>query len=303
MYNISAITMLFFYISKIFVMRKKITVKMKTPITYYWGKQTLAPYILALMPKHTAYVEAFCGWAAMLYAKPKSKVEVINDINDHIMAFYRTVKWDFEVLQWLIQQSLPNRKIHQEAENILKNSECYSEAKIAWAVWIQTNMSYGGAYLGSYGFDKTGEAHTRKIYNKKLSFNNEVTNRLERVNIECDDALAIIKRYDWPETFYYLDPPYQNSYQWPYKGYTHEDFVELLDLLKTIKGKFLLSHYPYDILSQYVLENNRSVLEIDRNLWMVQKEGKKVTEVLVANYDLEAVQKGEGSAWVEWGKD
>lgn len=43
---------------------------MKTPIAYYGGKQRLASRIVKLMPKHTVYVEPFCGGAAVLFVKP-----------------------------------------------------------------------------------------------------------------------------------------------------------------------------------------------------------------------------------------
>ena len=42
---------------------------MKTPISYYGGKQTLLKHILPLIPKHKLYTEAFCGGAAVLFAK------------------------------------------------------------------------------------------------------------------------------------------------------------------------------------------------------------------------------------------
>ena len=42
---------------------------MKTPISYYGGKQTMLKHILPLIPDHKLYTEAFCGGAAVLFAK------------------------------------------------------------------------------------------------------------------------------------------------------------------------------------------------------------------------------------------
>ena len=50
---------------------------MKTPISYYGGKQTLLKHILPLIPKHKLYTEAFCGGAAVLFAKRPADGEVI----------------------------------------------------------------------------------------------------------------------------------------------------------------------------------------------------------------------------------
>ena len=38
---------------------------MKTPISYYGGKQTLLKHILPLIPEHALYTEAFCGGCAV----------------------------------------------------------------------------------------------------------------------------------------------------------------------------------------------------------------------------------------------
>lgn len=54
---------------------------MRTPISYYGGKQTMLKHILPLIPRHRIYTEAFCGGAAVLFAKRPAEAEVINDIN------------------------------------------------------------------------------------------------------------------------------------------------------------------------------------------------------------------------------
>ena len=57
---------------------------MKTPITYYGGKQTMLKHILHLIPEHRLYTEAFCGGAAVFFAKNPSDGEVINDLNQQM---------------------------------------------------------------------------------------------------------------------------------------------------------------------------------------------------------------------------
>ncbi len=58
---------------------------MKTPISYYGGKQTMLKHILPLIPPHKLYTEAFCGGCAVLFAKPPVDCEVINDINKSLI--------------------------------------------------------------------------------------------------------------------------------------------------------------------------------------------------------------------------
>ncbi|GHU32554.1 hypothetical protein FACS1894172_09390 [Spirochaetia bacterium] len=59
---------------------------MKTPISYYGGKQKMTRWIMKLIPQHSSYVEPFAGGAAVFWAKPPSKLEVLNDL------FYRLLE-------------------------------------------------------------------------------------------------------------------------------------------------------------------------------------------------------------------
>ncbi len=72
---------------------------MKTPIVYYGGKQRLFDRIISLVPSHTIYCEPFVGGGAVFMEKPRSKTEIINDLDGMIAIFYRVMKNDFESLQ------------------------------------------------------------------------------------------------------------------------------------------------------------------------------------------------------------
>ncbi|HTA26729.1 MAG TPA: DNA adenine methylase, partial [Bacteroidia bacterium] len=85
---------------------------MKTPITYYGGKQMMLRHILPLIPKHTIYVEPFLGGGAVFWAKEPSRVEIINDTNAEIVNFYEVTQKNFTALQKEIQATLHSRKRH-----------------------------------------------------------------------------------------------------------------------------------------------------------------------------------------------
>lgn len=71
---------------------------MKTPISYYGGKQTMLKHIEPLIPDHRVYTEAFCGGAALYWAKKPADLEVLNDINGNLINFYRVLKSRFNEL-------------------------------------------------------------------------------------------------------------------------------------------------------------------------------------------------------------
>ena len=91
---------------------------MKTPLSYYGGKQQLARRILELIPEHRIYCEPFLGGGAIFFAKEPSPVEVINDTNGELINFYEVLQRDFPALEKEIAISLHSRKQHRHAEVI-----------------------------------------------------------------------------------------------------------------------------------------------------------------------------------------
>lgn len=112
--------------------------------------------------------------------------------------------------------------------------------------------------------------------------------RLQRVQVECCDALRIIKSRDREDTFFYLDPPYVGADQGHYDGYSQDDFDNLLALLETIKGKFLLSSYKNKILDERIRRQGWEKVEIKMKCSMTSRYAnpKIKTEVLTANYPI-----------------
>ncbi len=73
-------------------------------ITYrqYGGKSSLAKWIVSHFPEHRVYMEPLCGSAAVLLAKPRSFVEIINDLDEQIVAMWRALKSQPEQLAALL---------------------------------------------------------------------------------------------------------------------------------------------------------------------------------------------------------
>jgi DNA adenine methylase len=114
---------------------------MKTPISYYGGKQQLAKTIVGLIPPHRIYCEPFMGGGAIFFAKPPSSVEVINDCNGEIINFYEVMQRDFTALEKEVTISLHSWKQYHQAEVIYANPELFDRVKRAWAVWMLANSS------------------------------------------------------------------------------------------------------------------------------------------------------------------
>jgi DNA adenine methylase len=259
---------------------------MKTPITYYGGKQKLVKMILPLIPAHNCYVEPFFGGGAIFFAKEPSNVECINDINNFVINFYKVLKRNYNELKEMLDITLHSRQQYSDARNIYNNPLEYNDIQKAWAFWVLSQESYGSSFNKGWGFEKKRNNKTLSIKNKIDNFTEEYSARLRITQIECNDAIKVINNFDSEDTFFYLDPPYFNADMGPYKGYMIDDYKTLLETIAGIKGKFLLSSYPSSILEEYKDTNKWEQIEINLFISVSSnlKEKKRKTEVLTKNY-------------------
>ena len=79
--------------------------------------------------------------------------------------------------------------------------------------------------------------------------------RLMMVQIDCRDALEVIRYWDSPDTLFYVDPPYINETRKTLNAYAHEmsteQHKELVKLLLGIKGKAVVSGYEHPLYSPF----------------------------------------------------
>lgn len=260
----------------------------KTPITYYGGKQNLAKTIVALIPEHTTYTEAFAGGAAVFFLKSKVQNEILNDTDNFVTIFYKVLHEDFEALKSKINVTAYSRVVYNVALNMYKHPVFFSDLQRAWAFFVLTNMGFSGR-IGSFGCYTKG-TKAMGWEKKKELFTPELRNRLKGTQIECTDALKILTLRDSPDTLHYIDPPYFNSNMGHYGTYTKDDFIKLLQVLSKMKGKFILSSYPSDELELYTKEFGWHTKTIEQLVSANQTKSKKIktkTEVLTANFPLE----------------
>jgi DNA adenine methylase len=261
----------------------------RTPISYYGGKQKMLKDLMPIIPKHRIYCEPFFGGGALFFEKPKSEVEIINDINGEVVNFYRVVKNKYPELQKEIRATLHSREVYNEAMIIYKNPRLFTDVQRAWALWTATSQGFSNK-IGSWGFGKDPKTE-KALANKREEFTKEYAERFETVQIENNDAVKVIERADTKDTFFYCDPPYIGSHMGHYSGYTENDFAELLKILSKIKGKFLLSSYPNELLAEYTKKFKWKTQKVEKLVAVTKNTNKTKTEVMTMNYDPAKVER------------
>jgi len=215
------------------------------------GKSYLASKIVALMPKHTHYVESYAGGLSVLLAKdPEGVSEVVNDLSRPL-----TVFWHCLTNVDLFTEFVRRVEAMPFSEELWEGSEeglnCDDPVGLATAFFIRCRQSLAGRMKD---FATLSRTRTRRGMNEQASAwltavegLPEVHARLKRVVILNRDALDVIRQQDGPDTLFYLDPPYLHETRATTGEYAHEmtpeQHADLLDALAAVNGKFLLSGY------------------------------------------------------------
>ena len=258
---------------------------MKTPISYYGGKQRMLPHILPLIPAHDLYTEAFFGGGAVLFAKAPAKVEVINDLNDFVINFYQVLQDDFDGLQKLVERTLHSRSLYRQAMEVYRHSFVYHSTVKAGAFWVLTQQGFAHG-IGNWGYDKSSNNIAKSMVGAKALFSEELKARVSLLQIEHNDANQVIKSRDHAGAFHYVDPPYFNSDCGHYDGYTERDFERLLERLSQCQGKFLLSSYPSPVLADWTAKQGWETLTFTKGISVHKGTNGTKQEVLTANYTI-----------------
>lgn len=208
---------------------------------------------------------------------------MLNDTNRLVVNFYNVLKSNFKKLESLIQVTLHSRAYYADAWVMYNNPHLFTDVQLAWAFWMLCNQSFNSSITSTWSCSKHLNKCPKKNANKKRAFTDELSARMEAIQLECIDALKVIDVYDSEQTLFYVDPPYYNANMGHYGGYKQSDFVNLLEALSNIKGKFILSSYPSDVLSDYIEKNGWKSESYDMHL-AASKSGKRKTEVITRNF-------------------
>ena len=266
---------------------------MTSPISYYGGKKAIISHYLDMVPVHDTYTEAFAGGCELYWQKDAVKHEVINDLNDNVVNFYKVLKLKYKPLKRAIDATLYSRSLHHKAYQILINPKDSSDIQRAWAFWVRANFSFANKLDGGLRHSNDmGSMPPMTMMNKKADFTEMMASRLERTYIENTEGLKILKSRNVATAFHEIDTPYfhgpktipadQGHYK---KLFTTAQFEEVLTwCAEDCKGKFMIHNYNSALLDQFVKVHGWHKKEITHRIKAPRKTGTDKIEVIVWNY-------------------
>ena len=268
---------------------------MKQPnfFKYLGGKYRLAKKLIPLFPEHVCFVDVFGGAGNITLQKPPSKIEVFNDINSDIHNLFKVLRDNLDEFNRLVWHSPYSRETFNEYLNDLETETNKTKRAAMW--YCVAYMSFGGMHGGSWGFSKLRDG--ARAAKNKIDRLPEIADRLREVQIENRDFSFILDTYDGKDTFFYLDPPYVPETRRSVGEYANEmtlqDHERLIDMLRNVKGKVMLSGYAntlYDTLG-WQKKTFDSVVHAAAKTRSTGLQGSKIkmtqkrTEVVWMNYE------------------
>jgi DNA adenine methylase len=207
------------------------------------SKTNIADLIIGLFPKNYTeylYIEPFAGGAGVYWVKKPSVAEILNDKDKALIQAYKNVQ---NVVVPDDYKKYGSIKSTEQLTAFMR-----SPPKNSFEKFLKDITKYCYTF-SSKGVGKAYERQNGSIIGK-VPLIPKYQERMKNTKFLSQDYKTIIKKYDSPHTLFYLDPPYEES-KGIYKNHSI-DYVEMVKLLKNIKGIFVLSlNYNKDFLELF----------------------------------------------------
>lgn len=231
--------------------------KIKATLKYPGAKWRIADFIVSRLPKHHSYVEPYFGSGAVLFNKPQSNIETINDLDNNVTNLFRIVRDSPENLAKAIILTPYSRDEYENSYVKNDNEDLVEKARKFLVRQWQGHGFRAGAYKAGWKNDVQGreKSYVNLCWNRLPDTILQACKRLKQVQIENRPAIEVIKRFNYSNVLIYADPPYLLSTR-SGKNYecemTNADHEELLETLRNHKGSVIISGYDNEMYNEYL---------------------------------------------------
>lgn len=261
---------------------------MKAVAKYPGSKWSLADWIISFFPRHHSYLEPFFGSGAVLFNKPRSNIETVNDLDNNVVNLFECIRDDPARLASMIYMTPYAREVYEMA---YMEAPC-DKYEAALNFYIRLNMGHGFRTTGEKVGWKNDVQGRERSYASQDWCNlpekiMQAAERLRGVQIENRPAIELIERFNFENVLIYCDPPYMlqtrhgKQYRFEMEDREHE---ELLKVLIRHKGPALISGYDTDLYRD-MLGKWKRIEKVSYSQTCSMK-----TEVLWMNYEPTGMQ-------------
>ena len=133
---------------------------MKAIMKYPGSKWSIANWIISHFPQHHSYLEPFFGSGAVLFNKPRSNIETVNDLDGNVVNLFEWIKKDPERLAREIYFTPYARQVYDMAFDMV-SKDSFEQAV---DFYIRLNMGHGFRTNGKkVGWKRKGRCQRNKF--------------------------------------------------------------------------------------------------------------------------------------------
>ncbi len=210
------------------------------PLKYAGGKRWLVPHLSPFWHKFTnrRLVEPFCGGLAVTLGLVPATA-LLNDINPHVMNFYRWVKKGLVVRVRLANEEELFYEHRARFNQLLKDGQ--AESAEAAALFYYLNRT---AFNGLCRFNQSGEFNVPFGKYKRINYVVDFTEYQRLFAYWEFESIDFQKLALAEDDFIYADPPYDAGFtQYAKETFGWEEQVRTAEWLAQHKGPVLLSNH------------------------------------------------------------
>lgn len=229
---------------------------MNTVLRYPGSKWRIADQLVSNIPEHKSYLEPYFGSGAVLFNKPPSPIETINDLDDDVINLFQCIRDHSQQLAAMIAAIPYSRKVYDSQFSIVSKDPVDKACAFLIKCWQGYGFKTSGIKTG-WKRDKTGRERAYNLSNwyHLPEWIEEIAERLRNIQIEHKPALDLIREFDSPDSFFYLDPPYllntRSAKQYQYEM-TEEDHIQLLETIVHCSAQIMISGYDTPLYNDYL---------------------------------------------------
>lgn len=236
----------------------------RTAFGYFGAKLKICSKIAAMLPPHNAWVDVFCGSAAVTLTKSPAPIEIINDLDDEVVNFFKQLRERPQELCAAIELTPYARAEYTLSKTVDSKESDLERARRFLAANMMTVNGASGSNHGDTnhsGFSYS-LSYSRMFQEARVSrWNNvpdriwHVAERLKTVRVENLDARHLMKMFlHRPATLLYLDPPYLMDRDHGYRKDANDEafHTEILKLCLKAKCMVIVSGYENPLYDSYL---------------------------------------------------
>lgn len=256
-------------------------------IKWSGGKSEEIKIFEKYIPKYETYIEPFVGGGALFfYLKPEKAV--INDIHPELITFYREIGKGH------------GNKIYNFMEKNLNDEETYYKIRDDMEINTDLDTAKQFYYLrktcfrGMMRYNKDGKFNIPFGRYKTINYSDikeqKYETLLSRTTIENKSFKQIFEKYNSPDNFMFLDPPYDSEFtDYGYCQFGRKHHEKLAKLFKETENKCLMiigkTDFIYDLYEDYIVD------EFEKKYRFKIHSGRVGSEInnkhlIITNYDI-----------------